>query len=226
MSEWQVGKRTVDLANNQYSRSLLSDEDYERLNEKGLFIVGSARSGTTILCRCLNVSKDIYLLEEANLFLTHDRDDFVEYFNAQHIAYENYRTKGTFIPPIPTSGKSGFAFLAQMSRRYRYVGEKVAFGVSDQPLQELFFMFQAKYFYYSTYFLTIRHPVEVAWSMSKMFPEFSKEQVFMSWLKTLKIIIDIYETFPKAYVLFFEDLNANTVSVIGEMLILKFLLIC
>ncbi|WP_143288360.1 hypothetical protein [Calothrix rhizosoleniae] len=45
----------------------ISDDDYETLCQGGLFVIGSARSGTSILYEFLNLSQDIFLLGEANL---------------------------------------------------------------------------------------------------------------------------------------------------------------
>lgn len=194
----------------------LSEADYDLLSEKGLFIVGNARSGTTIFCESLNVSNEIYLFQEANFFLNHARNDFVEFFNAQHEGFKNSRAKGTYIP-LTGSGISGLSLLTYLAQQYRYVGEKIAFGPKTR-FQELFFEFHAKYFLHSHYFLIIRRPDETVWSMSKMWPSYEIESLLEAWLRTVDILLQAYQFFPKAHMVFWENFSAETITRIGQML--------
>ncbi|MDZ8260898.1 hypothetical protein [Nostoc sp. ChiQUE01b] len=195
--------------------SNMSDEDYEKLSKAGLFIIGSARSGTSILCDCLNLSPDVFLLGEANLYIHHNLDNFVEFFNNQHIQFNNRRSKGTFAPPSRLSESGGINFLSRMKKNYNFVGEKIAFGpngkIDNQSFQEVFFNFNAIYFYFSNYILIIRRPAEVVLSMLKIFPETSLDLIFDCWLRTLQIQIDVFQSFPYSYVIFFENLSNETV---------------
>jgi hypothetical protein len=49
--------QAIELKNeqiHQLENSIFREEDYEKLSQQGLFIVGNARSATSVLCDCLN----------------------------------------------------------------------------------------------------------------------------------------------------------------------------
>jgi hypothetical protein len=199
-----------------------SVEALEDLSSKGLFIVGNARSGTSIFAGCLNLSNDIYLLLEANVHVSFNEDGFIERYNAMHLSFKNDRKKGTYIPQAISSENGALPVLLRMAKRHRYVGEKIAFGphglYGGQTFQDVFFEFHCRYFYYSTYFLIIRNPSESVWSMSKLFPDKDIEYLFESWLRTINILIDCYQTFPNCYFLFSESFCSDTIKKIGQIL--------
>ena len=200
----------------------LSPEELGALGDKGLFVVGNARSGTSILCDCLNLSPEIFLLGEANVFLQHRREDFADWFNQQHAGLKNRRGKGTYIPPPPAAESGGMAALWRMGQFHRYVGEKIAFGphgkYGGQSSQELFFAFHARFFYSSHYFLTLRAPAECVWSMAKLFPKKDPRELYECWVSSLKIQLDLLHTLPNVYAVFFEDLKAGTFATINALL--------
>jgi hypothetical protein len=200
----------------------LTPDEVRALGDQGLFIVGNARSGTSILLDCLSLSPEIFLLGEANLYLHHGLPNFAGWFNRQHVGFKNRRGKGTYLPlPIaPESG--GMAALRRMGTFHRYVGEKIAFGprglVGGQPDQEAFFAFHARFFYASKYFLTLRAPGESIWSMSKLFPDKSPREHYQCWINSLKIQLDLLHTLPNVWMIVFEDLNAATLATINTLL--------
>ncbi|MHC4253407.1 MAG: hypothetical protein ACYS9X_30185 [Planctomycetota bacterium] len=201
------------------SASRASDE----LSGKGLFVVGCARSGTTILAVCLNLAEDVHILFESDVFINHGREGFVEWFNGVHEGYHAVRRKGTCAPSAPPgTPPGGLPFLAWLSKGFRYVGEKVTFGPhgkwQGRHRQELFFEFHMKHFYQSRYILIIRSPTEVAWSMSKMWPDRDVNTFFETWLRTADVLIDVYQTFPHTRVLFFEDFGPEAVDRISRMI--------
>jgi len=200
----------------------MSDEDFRTLDDKGLFIVGNARSGTAILCDCFNLSKDVFMLGEAHLFLQHNLGDFAGHFNLQHAMFQKRRGKGTFLPPPLTTEAGGLAALKRMGTYYRYVGEKIAFGairrIDDRTVQEVFLAFHARYFYGSKYFLIMRKPAETVWSMTKMFPDAPPQELLACWLNTVKVQLDLVHAFPHVYVIFFENLTAETFVTINAIL--------
>jgi hypothetical protein len=222
-NSYQERLKEIESKNHHWQEFRLSDKDYEKLDKAGLFIVGSARSGTSILCDCLNLSPEIFLLGEANLYINHDLENFVVFFNNQHIQFKNRKSKGTFVPLARESEKGAFNFLQRMKKNFRFVGEKIAFGpqgkINNLSIQEVFFDFHSRYFYFSNYILILRRPTEVVLSMSKMFPEVSINSLFDCWLRTIQVQIDVFQSFPNAYVIFFQDLSneaiINLCSLIG-----------
>lgn len=216
------GKRNAP-GNTFSSQSALYPSELESIEQKGLFVVGNARSGTSILCDCLNLSRDIYLLQEAHMFEHSDRADFVARFNVQHKEFGNNRFKGTYIPPINHPERDGLSFISQMGRHYKYVGEKVAFGPRDEfdgelPPQDVFFDFHARYFYHSTYFAIVRNPVETIWSMHKMWPKQQLEELIACWVRTIHTLVDVVGAFPNAYMVFLEHLSSKTLTYISSLL--------
>ncbi|MCH8342457.1 MAG: hypothetical protein IH983_00530 [Planctomycetes bacterium] len=204
----------------------LDNESLQALNDVGIFIVACARSGTSIMCDCFNHCRDVLVLGEASIYLHHDRPKFAEDFNRQHLTFNNRRGKGTYVSLAPTEAEGGLQFLQRMSQNYRYVGEKIAFGphgkIGDKSFQEVCFEFQAKYFFFSHYFLIVRRPMEALWSMFKMFQDKSPAELIVCWLTTIKIQIDMFQSFPNAYFLFLEDLKPQTFITLGAILDIDF----
>ena len=196
--------------------------ELEALSRKGVFVVGNARSGTTILQKCLNLSKDVYLLDESNVYVNHSKPEFHSWFNRQHQEFKNARAKGTFIPEPPVPLDGGLAYLAWLARHYRYVGEKTAFGPhgtwDGAPFQDACLRFQGRFFFLGTYFLIVRTPVECVWSMHKMFPDATVESLIESWLRSVSVCMDFYAAFPNCYLLFFQDLTDETITVLSQIL--------
>jgi hypothetical protein len=197
-------------------------EALEGLSKKGVFVVGNARSGTTVVQRCLNLSKDVYLLDESNVYVNHSKPEFCSWFNQHHEQSDNIPAKGTFIPTPPIPIRGGLAYLAWLARNYRYVGEKHAFGphgsFNGVPFQEVFFQFQSRFFFPATYFLVFRKPAECVWSMHKMFPNATIESLIESWLRSANLCIDLYAAFPNCHMLFFQDLTKETISRMSQIL--------
>jgi len=185
-----------------------AEDELQKLDRQGLFVIGSGRSGTTIFVNCLNLSKEVCVLEESDLFLNLQQQDFVRFFNARHRLYDNLFRKGAYIPPSPYGDDDAFSFLSRMSRRYRYVGEKLAIGpqpnVYGEGWQPKCLDFYSRYFFGSTYFLTMRAPAEVIWSMKKKFPDRTSAALFECWLLSVDFQIDIYLAFENTYVTFFD----------------------
>jgi hypothetical protein len=200
----------------------MSADDLRALGDKGLFIVGNARSGTSILLDCFNLSPEIFLLGEANVFLHHRLADFAGWFNRQHVGFKNRRGKGTYLPPPIAAESGGMAALGRMGAFHRYVGEKIAFGphgtVQGQSYQEAFFAFHARYFYASKYFLILRVPAESIWSMAKLFPGKSPRECYECWVRSLKVQLDLLHTLPNVYMVLFEDLKAATFAMVNALL--------
>jgi len=196
--------------------------DSHKLESKGVFVVGCARSGTTITADCLNLSPDVLVLEEAFLFVDHVRDDFVGMMNNRHVGYGNMRRKGTWISPSVGPESGGLACLKRLGRQYRFVGEKLAFGPPPNHLgddwAEAFFQFQARHFHHSHYFLIARRPIEAVWSMHKMFPDCVIPKVIDTWLRALQLCLDMYLVFPNSYFMTLEDLDERTVARMAEVL--------
>lgn len=195
-------------------------DDLRRLENQGLFILGCARSGTTILTRSLNRAPDLILLEEPSFFLNQHVNEFVSFFNQLHASMGNRCMKSTYLPPPRTRDGGPIDTLSRLAEDYRYVGEKVAVGPHDYPANwcQLFLDFQGKYFLRGKYIYIVRTPVESIWSMHKMFPDRPIAHLFETWLRTIALSLDAYHVFPNSRVVFFEDVDQQLVERLGRWL--------
>jgi hypothetical protein len=214
-----VNKSTESAMNAPLS---MSADDFRALERKGLFVIGSGRSGTTILANCLNFSSRIHLLEEPDLFLNYARRDFVNFFNDRHQRYENLLRKGAYIPPSLGCAEDGFEFLRRMGEAFDYVGEKVAVGPRPNSYPDDWhtrcFDFYARYFYGATYFMTLRRPAEVALSMSKKWPTIATTSFLECWLVSLDFLLDVYLAFEHTYLSFFDRFTDDTMAAAARIL--------
>ncbi|HVX12978.1 MAG TPA: sulfotransferase [Pirellulales bacterium] len=198
----------------------LGAESLRALEEQGLFILGAARSGTTILTRSLNRAPEILVLEEPESFLCQGIGDFSTYFNNKHTAMRNRCMKGTYLAPPHSPDSGPLATFSRLGRDYRYVGEKSAIGPHDYPVawQRQYLDFHARYFFRSHYIYIMRTPVESIWSMHKMFPERPMPMLFEAWLRTLALSLDAYHVFPNSRAVFFDNLGSSTIERLGTWL--------
>lgn len=206
-----------------------ANDDWQALEKKGLFVIGSARSGTTILANCLNHCRQVYLLEEPFLFLDCGQPNFSRRFNAQHRQYGNTLAKGAFVPSAPPGDEdNAFALLRRLARDRTFVGEKVAIGprptILPDDWQSRLIDFYSRYFFTSAYILTVRRPAEAAWSMSKMFPQAEATSLLECWLQSLDVIIDLYLAFERTHVSFFDRFSADAVANLAKLLNLDYVL--
>jgi hypothetical protein len=190
------------------------------LERQGLFVLGCARSGTTILTRSLNRSPDVLVLEEPSYFLHEHVADFVGFFNALHKSMGNRCLKGTYLPPAVVPEVGPIAMLLRLCRDYRLVGEKTAIGPHDYPTNwpQAYLDFQGKYFLRARYVYIMRTPVEVIWSMHKMFPDRPVWRLFEAWLAAIALSLDAYHVFPNSRLVFFDDLGQEMIDRLGEWL--------
>ena len=191
-----------------------------KLGRQGLFILGCARSGTTILTKCLNHSPEVFMLEESNFFLNGQIDDFTTFFNAMQEGWGNCRYKGTYVPPPMTAEHGPLPMLARLAQGFRYVGEKVAIGPHDYPADwaRRYLNYQARYFLRAKYLLIVRVPTESIWSMHKKVPGRPMARLFETWLRSLNLSIEVYRNFPFVRVIHFEQLGPQILERMADFL--------
>ncbi len=186
------------------------------LSKRCLFVVGHARSGTTVLENCLNNSPDVLLMSEASWSLHLNRSDFVPHFNQMHKELNSPKLKDTWIPPSQDGKEHGVDTLVRLASHYRWIGEKVCFGphglFGTRTFQEVFFEFHTQFFYDSTYILIIRKPSEVFHSCLKMFSDRGPAEIIRTWLDTMLVQMDIFENFPNRRWCFLEDLDVALIN--------------
>ena len=83
--------------------------------DRGLFVIGHARSGTTILADVLNTSDDVCCLVEPYFHRSVDVENFAESFNSMHRGFGNPPIKGG--RPRAVCVTSPFALLTNKCRQ-------------------------------------------------------------------------------------------------------------
>jgi hypothetical protein len=127
---------------------------------QGLFIIGAARSGTTILTNALNHSPDIYLFGEPNFQDDPGTPDFAARYNAGHRFWGMQETKSTFCPPVLAGDGTWQDYMRALARQHRYVGAKTVINpVRPQGALDKLFGFHCRFFYRARYIFTFRDPV-------------------------------------------------------------------
>lgn len=192
------------------------------LAERGLFVVGHARSGTTILLDALNSSRDVYCLGEANLHKTVENTDFCSWFNAMHRAFKNPIMKSSYLPFF--SEQSGWSVLKKMSEIYKFIGEKVAFRQEELGYDYAsFFNFSTKHFQSSNYICVVRNPRNVSASNIEMFTEGrlnenTLESVHISQMQCYYLIMCLTLTLKNVFVVVHERIEQRTFGYLGSTL--------
>jgi len=195
-------------------------ETADRLDRFGVFCIGSARSGTTILTLCLNQSPRIHVVSECNSYRHRPGNDFRRFYNQRMAETGNPKLKGTWLPDLDVRPSEPRRYFGALSRSFEFVGEKLCFG-PEPGLKDCIgraLDWQSRYYLNSHYFCTIRKPHACVWSMAKMFPQEALRHICRTWLLTAGLILDVYRNFPNAYVILNENFSVDTIARIGQVL--------
>lgn len=188
------------------------------LSAHGLFIIGHARSGTTVLQEALNQSPDIFILGEANLQVHHDKVGFSAWYNAMHKDFKNPPSKNS-VCPVYDEFDDGLDFMLKIRKEFKYVGDKLAFRHRKYGYEyDGAYNFFQKYFLKSHYVCTLRDPVSVLGSSLSMFSPEDLNDYAISYMDTLVFILNCYMTFDKCFVFVFEDISPKHFERLGESL--------
>lgn len=132
---------------------------------QGLFIIGAARSGTTVLQNALNASPEIFLLGEPALHRDGLQAGFADRYNRMHRAWGNQPNKSSYCPPLFDDDPDGLSYLRRLATMHRYVGSKIVInpqGAEAEAAQLL--RFHNRHFYRARYLFAFRDPVETVLS--------------------------------------------------------------
>lgn len=191
----------------------------DELSHNGLFVVGHARTGTSILQTALNTSSDIFMLGEANLHQNHHRSGFARWYRAMHTSFDNPPSKCTSCPDPDGPEGDAWDVLMTLRRQYRLVGDKMAF----RP-RRLGYDFHAGFRFLQDYFAgahiigTLRNPRDVLGSNALMFQPDDLDEYVVSYLECLALQIDLVCSFDYATILVHESINPDTFIDLGHWL--------
>jgi len=180
-------------------------------SERCLFIIGAARSGSTVLQNALNDAPDIFLFGEPDFHIDAGAPGFAARYNAMHRSWANQENKSTFCPAVlPTDG-DWRQYLARMSSYYRFVGAKLVINpVRDRDLLEQLFDFQCRNFYLSRYIFTFRAPLPTVMSTRELQMLVRGEsdeirQIIRSYAETARLYIRMLRNLPHVGAFFHEE---------------------
>ena len=182
-----------------------------------LFVVGAARSGTTVLQNALNSSPEVFLLGEANLYRRPLLENFVRSYNEMHRSFGNQATKSTYCPPL-ADAPDWPSVLQALARHYRYVGDKIAFGPENYRTAGDFVDFHLRMFYESWYIFTFRRPDEVTRSMMAMFPATDFAECCRIYLETVRTYVFMRRICKRVIGLDYHQLDAARFRELGRVL--------
>ena len=192
--------------------------------KNAVFILGFARSSTTIVQQIVNWSHEALILGEANFHLPSDASRFRDGYNAQHVEFGNQVSKTTYAPDfVPERPHTWWQWLAEAAKHYPIVGDKMAFTAYhlttvDRHATQAFFesrFFDAKYIF------IIREPIQALLSTAKLLNVTTEDLLrpeIVAWLDFVQFWADCVRTFPNTLTLIADDIGPQTVGEIGRFL--------
>ena len=182
---------------------------------QGLFVIGAARTGTTILQNALNDSPDIFLFGEPCFHRDPGSADFAERYNGKHRTWGNQETKSSYCPLLFEGDASWHEYLAHLATLYRYVGSKIVITPGDAHAEaEKVFAFQSRHFYRSRYVFTFRNPLDVLVS-TRGLAQFnggevaSHADVLRTFFEVIALYIRALRNLPHVHAIFHESVDAR-----------------
>ncbi|MBI1209629.1 MAG: hypothetical protein GC191_20390 [Azospirillum sp.] len=196
------------------------------VNKSGeaVFVIGCARSGTTLLFNYINEFDDCVMLCE-DLPFFHDRGaNYRSWYNSHWRSLGHSKTKGYYLPSFGHADGYWFDYYRLLKERYRIIGSKQAFGPHGEEywaqIDRYCVDFFLNYFPNAHYILPMRRPDENLWSMSQMFGAENFGSLKNTWLKSVITQVHIFATAKNAQFLFMDDVDlpriARIASVVGE----------
>jgi hypothetical protein len=192
--------------------------------ERGLFVIGAARTGTTILQNALNHSPAIFLFGEPNLHLETEEGNFAARYNAMHRSWSNQKTKSTFCPPILLTDGSAEDYLNRLSRSYSWVGSKIVVNNRrDQDWIQRLSAYHCQRFYTARYVFTFRNPIAAVKSTRDLqllvgAEVDSASNLLANYLETLQLFVCAVRNLPHVRAVFHEEMGAARLESLGSWL--------
>ncbi|HTZ70154.1 MAG TPA: sulfotransferase [Acetobacteraceae bacterium] len=184
--------------------------------DQGLFIIGAARSGTTILQNALNDSPEIFLFGEANLHTDPGTPDFAARYNAMHRSWHNQETKSSFCPPVLPRDSYWHDYMRRLAAHHRLVGSKTVLNpVRPAGWLERLFAFHCQHFYQSRYIFTFRDPVATILSTRDLQVLLSGHteglrSIMRNYVDTVLLFVSMLRALPNVRAVCHEDIDRAT----------------
>jgi hypothetical protein len=188
------------------------------LADKCVFVVGFARSNTTITLEILNCAANALILGEAEFFLGDRADRFSDWYNEQHRDFQNQITKSTHAPDfLPDTPHSWWQWLDSAAGLYDRVGEKVAlsdYQLSQAPPDTFRAFYEAR-FLNSCFIFMLRNPIDVLLSSAKLMSivdDAGMARLCAAWLDFIELWADFIRVFPRTATIVCERFGESTID--------------
>ncbi len=181
------------------------------LGDRAVFIIGFARSGTTILQNILNASADFFLFGEPNFHCDPGTHDFGARYNAMHRAWRNQPTKSSFCPPVILGDAAWWMYLTRLADMHRFVGAKIVINPTDgQTGIDALFVFHCQNFYRARTIFAFRNPRSALFSIQGLSrlqgcEEASVDLILGSYVRVIGLYIHMLRTQPHVCAVFHEE---------------------
>jgi tetratricopeptide (TPR) repeat protein len=182
-----------------------------------IFIIGHARSGTTVLTHILNTDQEVCILQEAEIYWNYEVSHYAEVFNRRGSMRKRTWRKGNYIPPCVPGSLNGRRVIEGLSKYYRRVGDKIALGpgrIEQIKIWEFF----AKNYFNANYIFTFRDPLQAAASMKRMFPENSYTEILDTWITSVALMMRFISFLPNVCAIPMERYSACVLQTLNERL--------
>jgi hypothetical protein len=202
-----------------FARELVACRSFAK---RCLFVVGFARSNTTITLSMLNTAPNALLLGEANFYFPKGEHRFSDWYNAQHISFRNQPTKSTHAPDfIPEVNHTWWEWLSAAASYYDIIGDKMAFSsyhlseIGGENIQKFF----ESRFFNAKYVFLIRNPIDTLISLGKLSNLEADEQMNRecdAWLQYVQLWAEWIRNFPNTLTLLVDDFTQETVTQVAD----------
>jgi hypothetical protein len=197
------------------------ENELRTIEQQGLFVMGAARSGTTVLQNALNDSREIFIFGEPVFHEDPGTPDFAARYNQKHRAWGNQENKSSFCPHFFERDASWSTYLCHLATMYRYVGSKLVINPekSEETCQAIF-DFHCRYFYRAHYVFTFRNPIDVLMSTRGLaelsgYTAVSHEVVLRSFVRVVGLYIRMLRNLPAVSAVFHESISDATFRDLG-----------
>lgn len=196
----------------------------QHIAAQGLFVIGAARTGTTILQNALNDADDIFLFGEPRFHLDPGSADFAARYNGMHRAWGNQENKSSHCPSLFETDTSWWAYLARLAELYRHVGSKIVIN-PEHAVEECrqLFDFHCRHFYASHYIFTFRNPLDALMSTRGLAQlnggrVATCKEVLQGFFSVMQLYFRALRNLPHVHVVFHEAISAHVFTALEESL--------
>lgn len=195
-----------------------------RIAAQGLFIIGAARTGTTILQNALNDADNIFLFGEPAFHRDPGKADFAARYNGMHRAWGNQENKSSHCPALFEEDAPWWHYLDRLAESYGHVGSKIVINPANAIAESRqLYDFQCRYFYRSRHVFTFRNPLDALMSTRGLAQlnggrVATHTEVLRGFFAVVQLFILSLRNLPHVHAVFHEAVDANAFHQLGKSL--------